>query len=252
MADEPIMMPNGRTPYRYSLRPIYRELLANLATLEGRSLEFRTTADKKLQWKWSDETVWKTMMNLSDLPVTAAMGPPGPQGPIGPSGPQGPVGPAGPDGAPGERGAQGIKGDIGMSGAKGDPGDPGPMGLPGPPGPAGPRGPEGPAGPAGPTGPQGPTGPAGPAASPEVVTGKVVTAGVAVAVKFAKTYSAPPVVNSRTTWNGQQMVVGQASNITTTGCNVTVMQSRGSLLLSAGPFEPAVAGQSFEMLVIGS
>lgn len=86
----------------------------------------------------------------------------------------------------------------------------------------------------------------------EVVAGKVVTAGVAVAVKFAKTYSAPPVVNSRTIWSGQQMIVGQASNITTTGCSITVMQSRGSLLLSAGPFEPAAAGQSFEMLVIGS
>lgn len=177
MADEKMVMPNGRTPYRYSLRPVYRELLANISTLEGRSLEFRTSADKKLQWKWTDESEWKTMMNLSDLPVTAAMGPPGPQG------------------------AQG---------------------------------------------------PAGANATPEVVASKVVTAGVAVAVKFAKTYSTPPVVNSRTTWNGQQMVVGQASNITTTGCSVTVMQSRGSLLLSAGPFEPAAAGQSFEILVIGS
>ncbi|MDJ0087707.1 hypothetical protein [Pantoea allii] len=86
----------------------------------------------------------------------------------------------------------------------------------------------------------------------EIVTGKVVTAGVKVAVKFAKTYTNPPVVQPSSTWAGQQVVVGEATDITTTGCNVTVMQSKGTLLLTAGPFEPAAAGSSFKMLVIGN
>lgn len=86
----------------------------------------------------------------------------------------------------------------------------------------------------------------------EVVESKVVTAGQKVAIKFAKKYTAPPIVLPNSIWNGQQMVEGQASEITTTGCNVTVMQSRGTLLLSGGPFENAAAGATFRMFVIGN
>lgn len=83
----------------------------------------------------------------------------------------------------------------------------------------------------------------------EVVEGKVVTAGQKVAVKFAKTYPAPPAVTPSSIWVGQQEVIGQASDITTTGCNVIVMQSTGTLLLNGSPFGNAPAGTTFRMLV---
>lgn len=86
----------------------------------------------------------------------------------------------------------------------------------------------------------------------EVVEGKVVTAGQKVAIKFAKSYTAPPAVVSNSIWSGSQEVLGQASEITTTGCNVTVMQSTGTLLLNGSPFGTAPAGTTFRMLVIGS
>lgn len=83
----------------------------------------------------------------------------------------------------------------------------------------------------------------------EVVEGKVVTAGQKVAVKFAKTYPTPPAVTPSSIWVGQQEVIGQASDITTTGCNVIVMQSTGTLLLNGSPFGTAPAGTTFRMLV---
>lgn len=86
----------------------------------------------------------------------------------------------------------------------------------------------------------------------ETIIGKVVTAGAKVPVKFTKVYTTPPEVLSITTWNGAQEVVGSASEVTTTGCNVTVMQTRGSLIASGGPFENASAGQSFKIFVIGT
>lgn len=85
----------------------------------------------------------------------------------------------------------------------------------------------------------------------EEVSGKVVTAGTKVSVKFAKTYSAPPFVLPSATWNGAQMVTGEASNITAIGCDVTVMQSTGTLLLNGSPFGAAPAGASFKMVIIG-
>ncbi|MBN1088115.1 hypothetical protein [Pantoea sp. 1B4] len=100
-----------------------------------------------------------------------------------------------------------------------------------------------------------PKGDAGTNATPvqfEVVSGAVATAGQKVAVTFAKKYSTPPVVLPNAIWNGQQLIQGQASEITTTGCNVTVMQSRGTLLLSSGSFESAAAKAVFSMFVIGS
>lgn len=86
----------------------------------------------------------------------------------------------------------------------------------------------------------------------EVVEGKVVTAGQKVAVKFSKSYATPPAVVPNSIWVGSQEVLGQASEITITGCNVTVMQSTGTLLLNGSPFGTAPAGTTFRMLVIGS
>lgn len=50
-----------------------------------------------------------------------------------------------------------------------------------------------------------------------------------------------------------QLVEGfMAQRVITTGCNVTVMQLRGTLILSSGSFESAVAKAAFSMFVIGN
>lgn len=299
--DQTPLMVNGRVPYRYSLGRLYRDLVSVIQQQGARQLQFQVDDSQNLMWKWSDETAWREIMDLSELPDAASTGPQGPVGPkgdrgepgpvgpqgdpgepgkqgaVGASGPMGSPGPAGPAGPPGPQGiaglvggrgdtgpagpqgAQGPKGDTGADGQPGPKGDVGPQGAAGPKGdtgaqgPTGPKGETGAVGPAGATGPSGAAGAAGPAgAQPELVTGKVVTAGVKVAVKFAKTYAAPPVVQPSPTWNGQQLIIGAASDITTTGCNVTVMQSRGTLLLTTGPFENAAAGIAFSMLVLGT
>lgn len=100
-----------------------------------------------------------------------------------------------------------------------------------------------------------PKGDAGKNATPtlfEIFESKVATAGTKVAIKFTKAFTAPPIVQPSPIWNGAQMVIGQASEVTTTGCNVTVMQSRGTLLLTSGPFEVAAVGVTFRMFVIGN
>lgn len=209
-------------------------------------------------------------------------GPQGPQGLAGVTGPAGPQGPTGaqggkgPTGDTGERGPQGLQGDTGAAGPRGDKGDTGPqgvkgdagvkgdVGLTGPAGAKGDTGPQGikgdtgPVGPqgvkgdAGATGPKGDTGPQGTNSVMETLTGTVVTAGTGVPLTFTKTYSTPPVVIPIPQWSGVQMITGGATNITRTGCTFTAIQSRGSLLLSAGPFENAAQGQVFRVLVIGN
>lgn len=97
-----------------------------------------------------------------------------------------------------------------------------------------------------------PTGPAGTNSVTEIITGTVTTAGTAVPLTFTKTYSAPPAVIPIPQWSGAQMITGGASGITKTGCNFLAMQSRGTLLLTSGPFENAAANQTFRVLVIGN
>lgn len=192
---------------------------------------------------------------------TGAIGPAGPQGPqgnIGPQGgqgPQGDVGPVGPKGETGStgtvgpKGATGDTGPVGPKGNTGDTGATGPSGATGPKGDVGAMGPQGLKGDAGPTGIQGP---AGTNSVIETLSGTVVTAGTAVPLTFTKTYSTPPVVIPIPQWNGVQMITGGASNITRTGCSFLAMQSRGTLLLTSGPFENASAGVVFRVLVIGN
>jgi len=97
-----------------------------------------------------------------------------------------------------------------------------------------------------------PPGAAGTNSVMEVITGTVTTAGTAVPLTFTKTYSSPPAVIPIPQWSGTQMVTGGASNITKTACGFLAMQSRGTLLLTTGPFENAAAGQQFRVLVIGN
>lgn len=215
----------------------------------------------------------------------------GAQGDAGPKGETGSTGPAGPKGATGDTGptgSTGPKGDVGIAGptgAKGDTGATGPTGSTGPKGDAGPantlsignistgataaatlsgtspaqslnltlpRGDTGATGPKGDTGATGPQGVAGTNSVMETMSGTVVTAGTPVVLTFTKTYSAPPVVIPVPQWNGTQMITGGAGSITRTGCSFTAMQSRGTLLLTSGPFENAAAGVTFRVLVIGN
>lgn len=299
MADEPkSLMTGGRIPYRYSLGGLYRDLVAMIQRQGERTLQFQVDDQQNLMWKWSDETAWREIMDLAELPQQAATGPaglpgpkgdrgepgpagergedgpkgdqgnpgvagpmgsPGPAGPQGMPGPQGitgqpgALGPAGPQGDPGpagEKGATGSKGDTGPAGPAGPAGSPGPVGAKGEPGPQGAIGPAGPKGDTGPAGATGPQGAAG--AQPEVITATVVKAGDKVAVKFAKAYASPPVVQPSPTWKNQQMVIGVASEVTTTGCNITVMQSTGTLLLNGSPFGAAPAGTEFRMIAFGT
>lgn len=200
-------------------------------------------------------------------------GPAGPAGEKGLKGDTGLTGASGQKGDKGDAGIQGLKGDTGLTGPAGPKGDSGAKGETGATGAIGPQGPKGDAGvkgdtgaqgvkgdtgatgPKGDTGPQGPQGVPGANATPnlfEIVESKVVTAGAKVAIKFTKAFTAPPIVQPSPIWNGTQMIIGQASEITTTGCNVTVMQSRGTLLLTTGPFENAAANAAFRMFVIGN
>lgn len=212
----------------------------------------------------------------------------GPQGDVGPKGQTGSTGPAGPKGNTGEvgpKGDTGATGSTGPTGPKGDVGIAGPTGAKGDTGPAGPantlsignvstgttaaatvsgtspaqllnltlpRGDTGATGPKGDMGTVGPQGAAGTNSVVESLSGTVVTPGTPVALTFTKTYSAPPVVIPIPQWNGTQMITGGAGSITRTGCSFTAMQSRGTLLLTSGPFENAAAGVTFRVLVIGN
>lgn len=115
--------------------------------------------------------------------------------------------------------------------------------------------PQGMPGDTGAQGPAGPQGPAGTNATPvnfETVSAKVVTAGTTVSVTFAKKYTVPPIVTPNPVWNGDQVVIAQASEVTTTGCKVIVKQSVGTLILNGSPFGNAPANVTASMFVIGN
>jgi len=149
--------------------------------------------------------------------------------------------------------------DLAAQGAKGDPGPVGPVGPAGKDGRDGAAstvpGPQGPAGPAGAAstvpGPAGPTGAIGPAGQParvEEYTGTSNASGVGT-ITFAPAFTEVPKVVVQDGWAGTQMICGAAS-ATLTGATVTLMRSRATLLLSAGPFESA-PNTAFKILVIG-
>ena len=117
---------------------------------------------------------------------------------------------------------------------------------------AGPAGPQGIKGDIGATGPQGPAGTNATPVYNELVSAKVVTPGTKVSVTFVRKYATPPTVLPNPVWSGDQMVIGQASDITTTGCSVTVKQSVGTLLLNGSPFGNAPANAVASMFVIGN
>ncbi len=98
---------------------------------------------------------------VSNVTITATVGPQGPAGPKGDTGAAGATGAQGPQGLTGTQGPQGLRGLVGPAGATGPAGPAGPQGDAGPVGPQGPQGLQGDQGPRGITGLTGPTGPKG-------------------------------------------------------------------------------------------
>lgn len=96
------------------------------------------------------------------------------------------------------------------------------------------------------------TRPRGPKGSPkrvEVLSTTANSGGIAT-FTFSPPYDTPPTVTPFPIWSGDQMYIGQATSITPTTCTVVVKRSRGTLLLSAGPFESA-PNAPVQMLVVG-
>ncbi|WP_268915634.1 collagen-like domain-containing protein [Aureimonas psammosilenae] len=167
-------------------------------------------------------------------------------------GPQGPTGRDGLNGKDGAAGAPGPKGDTGPTGQAG------PQGVKGDAGPVGPVGPAGAIGSAGATGAKGETGPAGKdAVGPRIerYSGAVVgSAGIAT-ITWAKPFTAPPLGKVIDGWggaNGTQQITGRVTATTTTTATVAVRRSKGTLLLTDGPYEVAPAGTAIEIEVTGA
>jgi len=133
------------------------------------------------------------------------------------TGPQGPTGPAGPTGP---QGAKGDKGDRGNDGA------------------------------AGPVGATGPKGDRGAPRRVERYTG-TVTGGNGMATVTFPAFASPPMGKVIDGWNGEQQITGMVVSTTTTTASVAVRRSRGSLLLSNGPYEIAPAGSVVMIELIG-
>lgn len=162
----------------------------------------------------------------------------------------GPKGDTGPQGPKGDAGAQGAKGDTGSAGPQGAKGD---TGATGPQGPAGPAGATGPAGTTGPQGPQGAAGATGPAGTPKRVETYTITTNASGAgtVNFSSAFASPPTVIPVPTWAGDQMYIAGIGAITAGSVTITSKRSRGTLLLTTGPFETA-PGASVTVVAIGN
>lgn len=144
-------------------------------------------------------------------------------------------------------------------GPKGDKGDAGAAGATGPQGPKGDTGQSGPAGPSGPKGDTGATGAkgdAGAAGEPKRIirfTASTNANGIATVV-FSPAFTSAPDVDVIEAWNADQMITGAviAGSVNAAGCQVQVMVSRGTLLLTTGPFQKAAAGVSITVRAIGN
>lgn len=161
-------------------------------------------------------------------PGVGPMGPPGQQGAPGSKGEAGQVGPAGPQGIAGKDG-QSITGPQGPQGPAG-------QSITGPQGPAGKDG----ASIVGPAGPQGPTGATGPAGTPRRVERYTATSNASGVATYSWTAcTTAPDVDVIHSWVGDQMIGGGVTAQTNSSATVLVKRSRGTLLLTSGPFETA-------------
>ena len=90
------------------------------------------------------------------------------------------------------------------------------------------------------TGVAGPQGPVGPAGAPKRVERYTVPSNTSAVATFTwPACTSTPDVDIIPTWSGDQMIVGGVTAQTLSGATVAVKRSKGTLLLAAGPFEPA-------------
>lgn len=84
-------------------------------------------------------------------------------------------------------------------------------------------------------------------------TGTTVSTGVAT-ITFSPAFDTVPDIDVIDGWSGDQMVTGAvvAGSATKSGCQVQVMLSRGTLLLTSGPFQKAGPGVSVTVRAIAS
>lgn len=84
----------------------------------------------------------------------------------------------------------------------------------------------------------------------EVLTGAVAADGVAI-LKTTKPFTLPPVVIPLNGWSANQLVCPYTAAVTAKDVTVKAKRSKGTLLLTAGPFEDAAAGTPVSVLVLG-
>lgn len=183
--------------------------------------------------------------------AAGATGPQGAAGPAGAAGPSGPQGPAGQAGSPGVAGAKGDAGPAGVAGLTGPKGDVGASGSQGAPGATGATGAKGDAGAAGAVGATGATGAAGTPKRVERYTATTNASGIAT-FTFSPAFAAAPDVDVIQGWVNDQEVGGAVQALTASGCTVLTKVSKGTLLLTAGPFQTAGAGVSVTIRAIGN
>lgn len=94
------------------------------------------------------------------------------------------------------------------------------------------------------------TGAAGTPKRVERYTATTNSSGIAT-ITFSPAFSAVPDVDPVIGWATDQMIAGAVTSVSTTGCTVQVMVSKGTLLLTAGPFQKAAAGVSVTVRAIG-
>jgi hypothetical protein len=84
----------------------------------------------------------------------------------------------------------------------------------------------------------------------EIVTVTLGAGGTANAA-FTKTYTEAPLVLPMTRFVGDQMFAAVVGTPTLTGVSVSGKRSRGTLLLTSGPFEAAASGDVVQFAVLG-
>jgi hypothetical protein len=84
-------------------------------------------------------------------------------------------------------------------------------------------------------------------------SGTTNASGIAI-IAFNPAFDAIPDIDVIEAWSSDQMVTGAvvAGSATKSGCQVQVMLSRATLLLSTGPFQKAAAGVSVTVRAIGN
>jgi hypothetical protein len=86
----------------------------------------------------------------------------------------------------------------------------------------------------------------------EKYTGTVAGGAGAAAVTFSPAFKSAPVAFFVESWSGNQMISGQVTATTATGCTVQAMISQGTLLLNTAPFATAPNGTVVNVIAIGA